>query len=85
MLKVPVFTGRLAPYRFNLDPKAGGIGLPPASFVYRRPEESGQFDHFPSSVFRGDAIQDYWLPQRWRPKGPMCPERSSEHVHGNYT
>jgi hypothetical protein len=26
MLKFPVITGRLAPYRFYLEPKAGGIG-----------------------------------------------------------
>ena len=29
MLRFPVVTGRLAPYRFYLEPKAGGIGDKP--------------------------------------------------------
>jgi hypothetical protein len=32
MLKFPVITGRLAPYRFYLAPKVRGIGLPPTLF-----------------------------------------------------
>jgi hypothetical protein len=33
MLRFPVVTGRLAPYRFYLEPKAGGIGGKLASLI----------------------------------------------------
>jgi hypothetical protein len=35
MLRFPVVTGRLAPYRFYLEPKAGGIGGEPVSLIDR--------------------------------------------------